>query len=468
MKEDWLKDIHDKMADYEVDEPLGLWDDIRQSGLPSMKTTSSKPTPIRVKMWFKRVSAVAAMLALLISAGYLWRHNEQAPAVSPISQVELGVEANPQTSETAVPASGVDSSSISILRTPQDHLIAAVTQANRHAVTADLGVLSDVLVQNRAMVEVDAETPVIAQVQDKAEVQDESQAEGLQSDESQDEMQSPSQTSDPVASKRQPLHRYNSGMQHRDHLAQAKTQKTSRFTFGVYTGGNGLPSFDSGSSGDLANEPLAMAEPVYGDPTEVGQPVYNINWRDDPKLAIMVYNQGKQVYVDYDHHLPIRAGISFAYRFNQRVSLESGVTYTHLTSDIREGSTFYYVTGKQSLDYIGIPLNLKYILYSWKGLDLYASMGVLGEQSVTGRLEKNYVFNGTVGMSETEDLDEKPFQWSFNASGGVQYNFTPVVGIYAEPGVSYFPDDGTKIETIYKEKPFNFNLNFGIRFNFGK
>ena len=28
MKEDWLKDIHDKMTDYEADEPRGLWDDI--------------------------------------------------------------------------------------------------------------------------------------------------------------------------------------------------------------------------------------------------------------------------------------------------------------------------------------------------------------------------------------------------------------------------------------------------------
>ena len=28
MKKDWLKDIHDRMADFETDAPQGLWDDI--------------------------------------------------------------------------------------------------------------------------------------------------------------------------------------------------------------------------------------------------------------------------------------------------------------------------------------------------------------------------------------------------------------------------------------------------------
>ena len=28
MKENWTKDIHDKMSGMEIDEPAGLWDDI--------------------------------------------------------------------------------------------------------------------------------------------------------------------------------------------------------------------------------------------------------------------------------------------------------------------------------------------------------------------------------------------------------------------------------------------------------
>ena len=31
MKEEWLKHIHDKMSSFEVDEPDGLWDDLRRN-----------------------------------------------------------------------------------------------------------------------------------------------------------------------------------------------------------------------------------------------------------------------------------------------------------------------------------------------------------------------------------------------------------------------------------------------------
>ena len=41
-------------------------------------------------------------------------------------------------------------------------------------------------------------------------------------------------------------------------------------------------------------------------------------------------------------------------------------------------------------------------------------------------------------------------------------------GIYAEPGVAYYFDNESSLPTIYQEKPFNFNLNMGLRFNLGK
>ena len=45
-----------------------------------------------------------------------------------------------------------------------------------------------------------------------------------------------------------------------------------------------------------------------------------------------------------------------------------------------------------------------------------------------------------------------------------QYDFSKLVGVYLEPGVSYYFDNGSDVRTIYKDKPFNFNLNLGVRF----
>ena len=45
---------------------------------------------------------------------------------------------------------------------------------------------------------------------------------------------------------------------------------------------------------------------------------------------------------------------------------------------------------------------------------------------------------------------------------------TKLLSIYAEPGVAYYFDNKSSLRTIYQEKPFNFNLNLGLRFNLGK
>ena len=204
-----------------------------------------------------------------------------------------------------------------------------------------------------------------------------------------------------------------------------------------------------------------------GGVSDVGIGPDDSNWEDSPLFGILLYNDGKEVETDIKYRMPIRAGISFAYKINERFSLGSGVTYTNLTSDMREGSNSHYFTGEQTLHYVGIPLNMRYNIVSWKGLELYASSGLLAEKCVSGKLKKEYILNNQVVKEETQNLNEKPFQWSINASAGLQYNITPSIGLYAEPGVSYYIKDGTSLKTIYKDKPFNFNLNLGLRFTFG-
>ena len=40
------------------------------------------------------------------------------------------------------------------------------------------------------------------------------------------------------------------------------------------------------------------------------------------------------------------------------------------------------------------------------------------------------------------------------------------VSAFAEVGASYYFDNGSEIETIHSEKPFNMSLQFGFRFGF--
>lgn len=105
---------------------------------------------------------------------------------------------------------------------------------------------------------------------------------------------------------------------------------------------------------------------------------------------------------------------------------------------------------------------------NWKRLDVYVSCTVLAEKCVKGKKDSDYVLDNQKHGSDTESIMVKPLQWSINPSAGLQLNITSLVGLYVEPGVSYYFDNHSPVETIYKDKPFNFNLNIGLRFNFGK
>lgn len=90
------------------------------------------------------------------------------------------------------------------------------------------------------------------------------------------------------------------------------------------------------------------------------------------------------------------------------------------------------------------------------------------EKCVGGSTATRYTLNSeSLGSERQGTLDVKPLQWSVNATAGIQFNITPAIGLYAEPGAAYWFDDGTELETIYKVRPLNFYLRFGLRFSFG-
>ena len=166
------------------------------------------------------------------------------------------------------------------------------------------------------------------------------------------------------------------------------------------------------------------------------------------------------------HHLPVRAGLSVRWEFFPRLSLETGLTYTLLSSEMTSGSEKYNYVSKQKLNYIGIPLNLNYTFLDTRFIGLYVSAGGMMEKCVEGRLSTDYVSNGNIIDKTTDRLRVDPLQWSVNLSAGLQFNIIRSTGIFVQPGISWYFDNGSPVETIYKAKPLNFDLRFGIRYSF--
>lgn len=422
MKNDWLKDIHDKMADYEVDAPAGLWESISQA------QTQVDIYPVgrrRASLWpsFKRYCAAAAMLALLFAIGYLvYPGSDDASELLPQNDLLTHADVEDSVSHDSSDSNDYDLAEEQAVSTAVKELKAPSVTAPQHV---------------EAVYAIDKDADGVADQQPVA---------NSSSSNVTTEKDTPVQRNQPDAKRRETYPK--------DYLALNRTNKnsSSRLSVGLFT---------SGSAG-ASQTGLAAVDMMTGIGPDAAA------WEDSPLLGILLFNKGTEVKTKTKHRLPIRTGVSVAYSLNDRLSIETGLTYTFLSSDMSEGSDSHYFKGEQRLHYVGIPLGMKYKIFSWRRFQIYASAGVLGEKCVDGKTKKKYILNNQIEKTDTENLYKKPFQWSLNASAGLQFDITKEVGLYAEPGLSYYFDDHTAIQTIYKDKPLNFNLHLGLRLTLGK
>lgn len=410
MKRNWKEDIHDRLGNFETDAPDGLWEAIHQRMAQTEPAQAEKrPAPFVLQPALRR-TACAAAACLALVAGYQYFADGGKVTLSGVKVAQGGVAdipTNRYVAKNAVaPAATVYA---------QKQNSPAVLQSNgRVEQTADA-----------------IEQPT--QNNDSAQIST-----------SQHLNPSTPQPHNPSTSLLAYTPADNSRGRH-EGAAARWTLSTSAMT------GMGASS--------VTNSTATYVEAVGPD---------DVMWADNPLLGIGIFNQGKSVKTEYKHRLPVRLGLNVAYRLTDRLSVESGVSYTRLSSDMKDGTKDNYSSGSQKLDYIGVPLNVKYRAFGYRRLSVYASAGLLTEKCVSGKTTHEYVISGEKKKHEAEDVAAKPWQLSVNAALGAQLDVLRNVGVYVEPGVSYYFDDRSPLSTIYKEKPLNFNLNLGVRYTIGK
>ena len=156
---------------------------------------------------------------------------------------------------------------------------------------------------------------------------------------------------------------------------------------------------------------------------------------------------------------PISFGLSVNIPISSKFSVSTGVVYTRLSSDFTSIANSLVYERQQKLHYVGIPLTVQYNVWQWYGLNVYATAG--------GQADFNVKAYMTTEGTETK-LEKDNWQWSVNAALGVQYNFIPQLGIYVEPGIKHYFNNGSHIQNYFKHRPTNFNLQIGLRLNMGK
>lgn len=157
------------------------------------------------------------------------------------------------------------------------------------------------------------------------------------------------------------------------------------------------------------------------------------------------------------HNMPVSFGATVSYALNDRLALTSGLVYTLATSSFEHGTSSNASKDEQTLHYVGIPLTASYTIWGNSWLKTYVNAGGQADFNVSAKVETE---------GHTTDIDKDRAQLSVGAAAGVQLNVIKQMGVYVEPGVRYYFDNGSNVQTVFKEHPCNFSLQMGLRWNF--
>lgn len=451
---DWTSKLRDQMTDYQEPVKHDLWAGIAQSlaqnqpvagenGVPEnhpVKRVEKEPKARVVTL--KRWSAAAAAVALLGGGSYVYLHQEDVEQgnaqLASLASSEASSASSAVSSSLSAASSSLSASSSS--HSKQVPLLAADiksadSKSRQKAASSAASLLSSdyasVPVQSAAPMNDEGET-MVAVASDEAPL-----------------VASKYKSAESAQSQAEP----NSSSSY--HFSRNSDVAGVSMKLYAENLGAGMGNVNSGSN--IANrysDSGVMADPmpgVYPDPSVGGS-------NDVDYLMAAAYKalqkspQGKA-----KHHAPVSVGMQIAFGVAPRLSLSTGVVYTRTSSDFYPYAPNNDYNVHQVLHYVGIPVGLNYELWRSGGFHAYVMAGAEAAYNVKNDTDED----GT----KKQDAKRDRVQFSGKASLGAQYDISPSVGLYIEPGAKYYFDNGSDIENTFKDKKLNFNLQFGLRFN---
>ncbi|MDD6828277.1 MAG: outer membrane beta-barrel protein [Bacteroidales bacterium] len=171
---------------------------------------------------------------------------------------------------------------------------------------------------------------------------------------------------------------------------------------------------------------------------------------------------------DAKHYRPVTFSVLAKWQFTETLGLESGLSWTMLSSRFTTSSATSQIADQQTLQYIGIPLNMNFTFLDTRLFTIYAAMGGMVEKCVDGRVKHSEYVSDKLLLSYVDKVSVTPLQWSVSGGAGIQANFSDNLAFFAEPGLSYHFRNESQVGTIYREHPLDFRFSFGFRVTFNR
>ncbi|ATV54896.1 hypothetical protein CTM53_04450 [Prevotella intermedia] len=435
MNEEWKKGFHNKLNDYETTPPQGLFDEIlkhilpieegekvpnKPTEVPITAANTNKKQQIKATIWLTAILSAAAIVTILLV------NNSAVDVANHTNTIGNLAENNKNVIENRSGETATTSPSNAYTNSNDNESTPTVNAKSRiftSLKTAFKAVASTVLPQNTA------DKTTLAMVEQPTTTTEPTDKTDNIQEATVNEVPKPSEKvecSEPTTHQRTITPTTNS---------RPRRNKNS-IQLGMLLAG--MPTVNS--SDDLYSvAPTAMKE----------------------NNGMIVTGQNKMV-KKANHRQPITLGISVALPLTSKISVETGLMYSHHYSELayEVGNISHDI--KQHLNFVGIPLNLNYRLWQRNNTSVYVSGGGSVEKMVYGKQKERYDGTETTIANKVE---MKELQWALSARFGAAYKLTKGVSFYLEPGVSYHFNNKSDLQTIYSDRPVSFQLKAGLRFN---
>lgn len=464
MNNDWTDRLRDRMADYEM--PVGdeLWANIEQS-LAQDEVFANKNDHgnhgVARSIVMRRFSIAASIAALLAGSAYVYFHpwnevaKKEVAAIfdkGPNTFIDKRKTTVPKDSQAAISDNGqnaiYDNGQTAVSANGQN----AMSKDGQQTLSGGRQTRNNILAQSSSVQLVSSESALSLDLDTQSSARSVNEkSETVPSSRSSRKVNSLITSEGDVMSSAQNGRRTVLAQSSMDEeLGRKDKHHRGGLKLQLY-GENGFIGKTSGGNSPVLMSSMPSSDPVYYDKN-----IKIANFFDERYMAMIPTSD---LYEETKHHQPISVGMQVGFHLLPKLKLSTGLVYTKVSSDFISGVSDTRTVSTQDLHYIGIPLNLSYSVWEYKGLHTYVTAG--GEGAVN-------IKNHTETDGEVKESKRDKMQWSTNASVGIQYDFIPQLGVYVEPGMKYYFDNGSQIENIFKDKKLNFNIQFGLRFNVGK
>ena len=435
MNEEWKKGFHNKLNDYETTPPQGLFDEILKHILPVEEGKKAPNKPIEVPItaanaykkkqvkaaiWLTAILSAAAIVAILLVNNSVVDVANHTNTIGNLAENNNNIVEN-RSGETATPPT--DNAYTNSNDNESTPTVNAKSRIFASLKTAFKAVTSTVLPQKTA------DKTTLAMVEQPTTATEPTDKTDNIQETTVNEVPKPSEKvecSEPTTHQRPTTPTTNSRPRRNKNSVQ----------LGMLLAG--MPTVNS--SDDLYSvAPTAMKE----------------------NNGMIVTGQNKMV-KKANHRQPITLGVSVALPLSSKMSVETGLMYSHHYSELtyEVGNISHDI--KQHLNFVGIPLNLNYRLWQRHNTSVYVSGGGSVEKMVYGKQKERYDGTETTIANKVE---MKELQWALSARFGAAYKLTKGVSFYLEPGVTYHFGNKSDLQTIYSDRPVSFQLKAGLRFN---